>query len=244
MNDFIEEEERVAHSLSAMWRHSEKVAICKLGKGHSSGTESVTSTLDFWPPEMWEIHCSWSNHSVLVSCNGNQSWLRTYSVLCSLWEDAQWAKQDREWSDGYKNHRCSLLTQVVKNLLAVQEIWVWSLRWEDPQEKRMATLSSILAWRIPRTEEPGRVQSLELQRVRHGWATNTFTFSLLLIKGHRLRLTRVRKPRERRLLRLLISQEVWQTGKCRESLQTDSSKWDTRNVNGYFEAISCSIEAK
>ena len=48
---------------------------------------------------------------------------------------------------------------------------------QDPLEKEMATHSSILAWRIPWTEEPGRLQSMGLQRVRHDWATNTFLFS-------------------------------------------------------------------
>ena len=48
-----------------------------------------------------------------------------------------------------------ILAQAVKNLPAMQETWVWSLGQEDPMEKRMATHSSILAWRIPRTEEPG-----------------------------------------------------------------------------------------
>ena len=46
---------------------------------------------------------------------------------------------------------------VVKNLLPVQEMWVQSLGWEDPLEREMATLSSILAWKIPQTEEPGRL---------------------------------------------------------------------------------------
>ena len=49
----------------------------------------------------------------------------------------------------------SQVAQTVKNLLAMQETWVQSLDWEDPLEKGMATLSSIFAWRIPRTEEPG-----------------------------------------------------------------------------------------
>ena len=52
----------------------------------------------------------------------------------------------------------------VKNLPAVQETWVQSLGQEDPLEKEMATHSSILAWRIPRTEEPGGLQSMGLQR--------------------------------------------------------------------------------
>ena len=52
----------------------------------------------------------------------------------------------------------------------MQETWVRSLGWEDPLEKEMATHSSILAWRIPWTEEPGRLWSMGSQRVRHGWA--------------------------------------------------------------------------
>ena len=57
-----------------------------------------------------------------------------------------------------------------KNLPAVQEThetWVWSLGWEDPLEEGMATHSSILAWRMPRTEEPGRLPSVGSQRVRY-----------------------------------------------------------------------------
>ena len=53
----------------------------------------------------------------------------------------------------------SLVAQAVKNPLVTQQTWVRSLGWEDPLEKRMATHSSILAWRIPWTEEPGGLQS-------------------------------------------------------------------------------------
>ena len=59
----------------------------------------------------------------------------------------------------------SLLAQRVKNLPSMQETQVQSLGWEDPLEKGMATHSSILAWRIPWTEEPGRLQSMGSQRV-------------------------------------------------------------------------------
>ena len=61
----------------------------------------------------------------------------------------------------------SLVAQMGKNLSAVQDTQVRSLGWEDPIEKDMATHSSVLAWRIPGTEEPGRLQSMELQRVGH-----------------------------------------------------------------------------
>ena len=56
---------------------------------------------------------------------------------------------------------------VVKNLPAMQEAWIQSLAQEDPVKKEMATHSSILAWEITWTEEPGGLQSMKLQRVRH-----------------------------------------------------------------------------
>ena len=59
----------------------------------------------------------------------------------------------------------SQVAQLVKNPPAMQETLVQSLSWEDPLEEGMATHSSILAWRIPWTEEPGRLQSTGLQRV-------------------------------------------------------------------------------
>ena len=56
---------------------------------------------------------------------------------------------------------------LVKNLPAIQETWVRSLCREDPLEKEMATHSSVLAWRIPWTEEPGRLRSMGSQRIGH-----------------------------------------------------------------------------
>ena len=61
----------------------------------------------------------------------------------------------------------SLVAQMVKNMPAMQEAWVQSLDWEDPLEKGMATHSSILAWMIPWTEEPSRLQSIGSQRTGH-----------------------------------------------------------------------------
>ena len=72
---------------------------------------------------------------------------------------------------GSKVRWASLVAQTIKHLSAMQETQVWSLGWEDPLEKGMATHPSILALRIPWTEEPGRLQSLGSQRVGHGWAT-------------------------------------------------------------------------
>ena len=65
---------------------------------------------------------------------------------------SEWS--DRGWGSG---EGASLLAQMVKNLLVMQETRVQSLGWEDPLEKEMASQSSILAWRIPWTEEPGEL---------------------------------------------------------------------------------------
>ena len=61
----------------------------------------------------------------------------------------------------------SLVAQRVKRLPTMQETWVRPLGWEDTQEKEMATHSSILAWKIPWMEKPGRLQSMGSQRVGH-----------------------------------------------------------------------------
>ena len=66
----------------------------------------------------------------------------------------------------------SLVAQMVKDLPAVQETWVWSLAWEDLLEKEMAPHFSVLACKIPWMEEPGRLQSMASQRVGHDWATS------------------------------------------------------------------------
>ena len=61
----------------------------------------------------------------------------------------------------------SLVAQTVKNLPAVQKTLVQSLGWEDPLKEGMATHCSVLAWRIPQTEEPGGLQSMGSRRVGH-----------------------------------------------------------------------------
>ena len=67
------------------------------------------------------------------------------------------------------------MAQMVKNLPAVRETWVESLGREDPLEKGMAATTSILAWSISWTEEPGGLQSVGSQRVRHDRVTNFFS---------------------------------------------------------------------
>ena len=70
---------------------------------------------------------------------------------------------------------------MVKNLPAIQETQVQSLGWKDPLEKEMATHSSILACRIPWTEEPGGLQSMGSQRIEHYCVTNIHTAFILLV---------------------------------------------------------------
>ena len=81
-------------------------------------------------------------------------------VLKNLFTGQQW------------RNRTSLMAQMVKRLPTRQETQVWSLGQEDALEKEMAPHSSTLAWKIPWTEDPGRLQFMGSQRVRHSWATS------------------------------------------------------------------------
>ena len=81
-------------------------------------------------------------------------------------------REANKFVGGYKA-RDSVVPQMGKNLPTIWEIWVRSLGREDSLEKGIATHSNTLAWRIPRTEEPDRLQSTGLQRVRYDWAINT-----------------------------------------------------------------------
>ena len=93
-----------------------------------------------------------------------------------------WHRVGDDWSDlvaaaALWTRWASLVAQMVKHLPAMQETRVWSLGREDPLEKEVAIHSSILAWRISWTEEPGWLQSMGSQRVGHEWATNTHTWT-------------------------------------------------------------------
>ena len=70
-------------------------------------------------------------------------------------------------NDLYLSYNCSMLAQTVKRLSTMQETPVQSLGWEDHLEKEMAIYSTTIAWKIPWTEEPGRLQPTGSQRVRH-----------------------------------------------------------------------------
>ena len=94
--------------------------------------------------------------------------------LILLWYShfLQWSGIYLIISPRYVSIWASLVAQRVKRLHAMRETRVWSLCREDPLEKEMAIHSSILAWKIPWTEEPGRLQSMGSQRVSHDWATS------------------------------------------------------------------------
>ena len=90
-----------------------------------------------------------------------------------LWNQTRHSwNQQFSWSLEKGTARGAFLeAQMVKKLPAVQETWVWTLGWEDPLEEGMATHSVFLPGESPWTEEPDGLQSMELQRVRHDWAT-------------------------------------------------------------------------
>ena len=73
----------------------------------------------------------------------------------------------------------SLVVQMVKRLSTMQETWVRALGWEDPLEKEMAIHSSTVAWKIPWTGKPGRLQSIGARTVRHDSVTSLLLFIFL-----------------------------------------------------------------
>ena len=102
-----------------------------------------------------------------------------------IWRHVSFYLHKFYWSISLRNFfRTSLVAQTVKRLPTMQETRVQSLGWEDLLEKEMATHSSILAWKIPWTGEPGRLQSMGSQRVGHDWATSLHFTSRLFCSEH------------------------------------------------------------
>ena len=110
-------------------------------------------------------------------------------ILCVF----KWHINERSWSENASFKKlylydlsmlilASLVAQTVKKLLAIQETWVWSLDRDNHLDKEMATHTSILAWRVSWTEEPGGLQSMGLQRVGHDWATIALIFMLIHVE--------------------------------------------------------------
>ena len=114
--------------------------------------------------EVWLVWCTGRVSQSRGRCDGRLTWILIWKTWDYFWRHR-------------KMSLASLVAQALKNLPAMKETQVWSLSWKDFLEKRMTMYSSILAWKIPWTEEPGGLQSMGSQGVGHDWATNTFTFN-------------------------------------------------------------------
>ena len=122
-------------------------------------------------PAMWVRSLGWEDplekematHSSILAWR--IPWIEEPSRLQSM--GSQSRTQLKRFSMHVHMHWTSLVAQTVKSLPTVLETWVQSLGWEDPLEKEMATHSSILVWKTPWTEKPGRLQSTGSKRVRH-----------------------------------------------------------------------------
>ena len=137
--------------------------------------------LTTWPKQhSYIVLSSWMNPSVAPFLERFQKKVLTHTVpFCPKLNKASFSHYvslsglDSKGSDWKAGVWSELRSDQIRS-----ELWsepqVWSLGQEDPLEKGIVTHSSILAWRIPWSEEPGRLQSKELQRVRHDWMTNTF----------------------------------------------------------------------
>ena len=148
-NKFLSLEEETLPDLSPL---AQVTGI--LGCNHPSSSKSYNLALI---PPHFGISCC-----LFQLCRFTPDCLSSVSLIISLFEafsespKQSWLPLHNDWA--------SLVAQIVKNLLAMQEIQVQFLDWADSQEKGMATHSSILAWRIPWTEEPGGLQIMGLQK--------------------------------------------------------------------------------
>ena len=121
----------------------------------------------------------------LAKCSFDSSLNMTFTLVVVVFGNQDlifWSFDDFCWVKEGTYSWASLVARLVKNLPTVQETRVQSQDWEDPLEKKMATHSSILAWKISWTEEPGGLQSMVLQRVGQNWVTNTYLLILCLVR--------------------------------------------------------------
>ena len=112
------------------------------------------------------FHMIYSASKLNKQSDNIQPWYTPFPILSAFKDSFSFLKFYAELLHS------SLVAHMVKHLPTMQETWVQSLGWKDPLEKKMATHSSTLAWKIPWTEEPGRLQSMGSQRVRHDWVTS------------------------------------------------------------------------
>ena len=123
----------------------------------------------------WKI--SWTEEPGRLQSMGSQRVRHDWVILLSLPSAYQKMNGQRkinimEYCLSILCNSLHLVAQMVKHLSTMRETRVQSLGWEDPLDKEMAIHSSTIAWKIPWTEEPGRLQSMRLQRVGHDEATS------------------------------------------------------------------------
>ena len=141
-----------------------------------------------WPWSIWDLSsltrdqtCTPALEGDVLPAGSPEKSLRECSCTSGSYDT--WIRQNcSRISRSSLKGQAPLVAQTVKNLPAMQETWVWSLGRKDPLEKGMATYSSVLAWRIPWTEESGSLQSIGSQRVELDWGTNTFVKWIILLK--------------------------------------------------------------
>ena len=139
----------------------------KLPGARQAVTPELDSLLSAWATGRSGSHRMWfSKGEEAYALNSNDFFLLTsIQSLCSLSLYAPMCTHMSTHICAHTDMRAHIVAQLVKNLPAMQETGVRSLGWEDPLEKEMATPSSILAWKISWTEEPGGLQSMGSQRV-------------------------------------------------------------------------------
>ena len=129
-----------------------------------------------WPHglQLAKLLCPWNSldKNTGVGCHFLLQWVAVAFSSRSSWQGIEPVSLALQVGNDHYLHIMvpSLVAKTVKHLPAMWETWVQSLGREDPLEKEMATHSSTLAWKIPWTKEPGRLQSMGSQRLGHNWA--------------------------------------------------------------------------
>ena len=164
-------------------RRPDTIKLRAENTGKTSFDTNHTKVLLGWSPKAIEIKAKinkWDLIKFTTFCIAKETITinktkRTYGLGKKVCKWCDWQGLNLQNLQTAHASRASLVAQTVKRWPTMWETWVQSLGWEDPLEKEMATHSSTLAWKIPWTEEPGRLQSTGLQRTGHDWVTSLST---------------------------------------------------------------------
>ena len=132
----------------------------------------MTNECSSYKSSISEEFLTWNTYTIHIRWLKECMKQKDHECLCGLKSLYTYRGHFSKFTATLHLNEASLVAQMVRNLLAVQETWVWSLGWEDPLEKGMTTHSSILAWEMPWTEEPEGLQSTGSQRVGHSCVTH------------------------------------------------------------------------